>query len=268
MEARIPYVACPLCDSGRIPKLREADCTRHPLYRSVLPATMTWKVCEDCGHVFTSGYWSAAALTLLFSSANEGQRPGADMERQRYVSARIVDRVISAFGQTRCANWRPLGAAWLDVGFGNGSLLFTAEEYGFSIAGLDLRPDTVDAMRGAGFEAHCADIAEFETDRRFSVISFADVLEHMPYPSIGLAAAHELLVEGGLIFLSMPNMGSAVWEWLDAQNANPYWGEIEHYHNFSRARLEDFLRENGFATLSYGVSERYRASMEIIARAA
>jgi protein O-GlcNAc transferase len=48
-------------------------------------------------------------------------------------------------------------------------------------------------------------------------------------------------------------------------NANPYWGEIEHYHNFSRARLYTLLEEFAFKPQSYGISERYRACMEVIA---
>jgi 2-polyprenyl-3-methyl-5-hydroxy-6-metoxy-1,4-benzoquinol methylase len=34
----------------------------------------------------------------------------------------------------------------------------------------------------------------------------ADVLEHMPFPKTGLAAAHRLRRPDGVLFLSMPNM--------------------------------------------------------------
>jgi hypothetical protein len=45
-------------------------------------------------------------------------------------------------------------------------------------------------------------------------------------------------------------------------------GSIEHYHNFSRSRLYALLRETGFEPVRYGISERYRACMEVIARKA
>ena len=64
----------------------------------------------------------------------------------------------------------------------------------------------------------------------------------------------------------MPNLDSSMWRSLDAQNANPYWPELEHYHNFSRPRLYILLEETGFTPLRYGVSERYRACMDEIAR--
>ena len=174
------------------------------------------------------------------------------------ISARIVERV---------ARYASLGA-WLDVGFGNGSLLFTAEEWGFAPLGLDLRPSSVEAVRRLGIEAQCADLTTLDEPGRFSVVSLADVLEHMPFPRAGLAAAHRLLRPGGVLFLSMPHYDCAAWRLLDAANANPYWGELEHFHNFSRRRLHALLEESGFVPVHYNVSERYRVCMEIIARRA
>ena len=99
-----------------------------------------------------------------------------------------------------------------------------------------------------------------------SVISMADVLEHMPFPAKGLEAAHRLLESGGVLFVSMPHYDCATWRLLERSNAMPYWMEIEHYHNFSRDRLYRLLAETGFEPMSYAVSERYRVSMEVIAR--
>ena len=94
----------------------------------------------------------------------------------------------------------------------------------------------------------------------------ADVLEHMPFPKAGLAAAHRLLRQGGVLFLSMPNMENMVWRLLHANKVNPYWGEIEHYHNFSRKRLyAPSARARISAPVEYHVSERYRVCMEVIA---
>jgi hypothetical protein len=64
----------------------------------------------------------------------------------------------------------------------------------------------------------------------------------------------------------MPNYNSPIWRELDAKNANPYWAELEHFHNFSRERLNKLLRENGFEPVHFGISERYRVCMEVIAR--
>jgi protein O-GlcNAc transferase len=252
---RIAYGACPLCDSSDIPAVLGADCSKHPIYQPGLPPVMIWHECRNCGHVFTEGYFDAKAASLVFSMTQPNQTVGYEMERQRTISARMVERV-ARYVQ---------GGSWLDVGFGNGSLLFTAEEWGYVPAGLDLRKENVHALKQLGYEAHCLPIEQLYDQERFNIVSMADVLEHMPFPKIGLAAAHRLLRANGALFLSMPNMDNMVWRLLHAHGVNPYWGEIEHYHNFSRKRLYALLQEHGFQPMEYQVSERYRICMEVIA---
>ncbi len=153
----------------------------------------------------------------------------------------------------------------LDVGCGNGSLLFTADEYGFETVGLDLRGDTVNTMKQLKFECYKEDVCSFSYERKASVVSMADVLEHTPFPKKCLIAAKSLLKKDGVLFLSMPNADAFIWKIFSLQNINPYWGEMEHYHNFGRKRLYSLLDETGFKVLRYGVSERYRMCMEVIA---
>ncbi|ACK51223.1 Methyltransferase type 11 [Methylocella silvestris BL2] len=248
-------MSCPLCGGHDIPLVLGADCTKHALYQKTLPPVINWRECGDCGHVFTEGWFDAAAAEVVFAKTHPNQTVGHDMERQRPVSARIVASVAR----------RVSSGDWLDVGFGNGSLLFAAEEWGFRPVGLDLRRDNVAMLQSLGYEAHCLSIEALDHRQRYDVISMADVLEHLPFPREGLAAARALLRPGGALFLSMPNMDTMVWRLLHANKVNPYWAEIEHYHNFSRQRLYALLREHGFEPVEYGVSERYRACMEVIA---
>ncbi|MFD7263667.1 class I SAM-dependent methyltransferase [Streptomyces sp. NPDC059874] len=254
--SRLLYDACPLCAAPDISALRTGNCSGHPLYKPVIAPTMVWMRCAACQHVFTDGYFTDEACAEIFSSTNPNQQPGAAFEQNRYVSARIVERVARYVTEGR----------WLDVGFGNGSLLFTAEEWGFEPHGLDLRPSTAAGLRALGVDAHCADLTTLDAPGHYSVISLADVLEHMPYPGEGLVAAHRLLRKDGVIFASMPNYDCMAWRLLDAGDANPYWGELEHFHNFSRRRLYALLEKYDFEPVHYTVSERYRVCMEVIAR--
>jgi len=198
------------------------------------------------------------ALDSIFSSANPHQLPGSNPHGSRAIAARMVERVIHYAGKTQ--------GRWLDVGFGNGALLGTAEEYGFSVVGLDLRQQAVDLMRIDGIEAHVLEFDAYQPKTALSVISMADVLEHMPFPKIALQHAHRLLECDGLIFVSMPNSDCYAWRMLDRLNSNPYWGELEHYHNFGKQRLYSLLEQHGFSPISYGISERYYLCMEVIAR--
>ena len=80
-------------------------------------------------------------------------------------------------------------------------MLFTAEEWGFTPIGIDLRPSSVDAMQRLGIEASCVDITACEGENRFSVISMADVLENMPFTRDGLSAERRLLLPEGILFV-------------------------------------------------------------------
>lgn len=252
---RIAYDSCPICESRSFSAVIGADCSRHPLYQPGLPPVMNWFICGSCGHVFTEGYFDARAAARIFAKTHPCQSAGYDMERQRPVSARIVERI---------ARYVPDGR-WLDVGFGNGSLLFAAEEWGYTPAGLDLREENVRTLKALGYEAYCQAIETLDCDACYSVISMADVLEHIPFPKVALAAAQRLLRQNGALFLSMPNMDCMAWRLLHANGVNPYWGEIEHYHNFSRKRLYALLKSHHFRPAEYRVSERYRVCMEVIA---
>jgi predicted SAM-dependent methyltransferase len=255
MNERIIYKECPLCASSRIAKLTVGDCSTHRLYKSALNSKIVWKECLECSHVFTEGYYTEEACRIIFEANQKNQKVGEQIEKNRIVSGRMIEKVVPFVSE----------GVWLDVGFGNGSLLFTAQEYGFRAVGIDLRRNNVDVIKSIGIEAYCEDLNHCSLQDKCAVISMADVLEHMPFPREGLQAATTLLQVGGVLLISMPNSESILWRVLDDQDANPYWGELEHYHNFSRTRLYSLLNEYGFTPKRYGVSERYRACMEVIA---
>jgi SAM-dependent methyltransferase len=251
----IPYESCPLCGGSRIEPTVRADCSAHPAFAEPLSRTMEWMRCADCGHVFRNGFYTPEAFEILFRSSLAGQRVGEDYERQRNIAAAMIERILPL---------RKTGI-WLDVGFGNASLLLTAAEFGFAPVGFDLRQRNVDALRALGIQALKADITEATLNPKASVISMCDVLEHTRFPIPVLQAAHRNLLPGGALLLSMPNLDSPLWKMLDRDGINPYWSEMEHFHNFSRASIHRLLESCGFSPVRYGISERYRACMEIVA---
>ena len=255
IETRILYNKCPLCDSDDLKKSITGDCSKHPLHIKEIPPTMQWLDCQNCSHQFVDGYFNSEALNLIFNKTHDNQKVGYEIEKQRYVSSRIVEKIIT---------YRSNGV-WLDVGFGNGSLIFTAQEYGFKVIGVDLRKENVEALRHLGIEAYCAELQQVDFKTKISVVSLMDVLEHTPYPKQILKVLYSNMEDSGCLIISMPNRESIIWNLMSQKNVNPYLGEIEHYHNFSRTRLFELLKECGFSIIKYGISERYRVCMEIIA---
>ncbi len=255
MQQRIIYECCPLCNSKQLVNSVVGDCSKHSLYDAAIPPKMQWVDCSECSHQFIDGYFTNNALDIIFSKTHENQKVGYQVEEQRVVSAKMVEKVLPYKSD----------GTWLDIGFGNGSLLFTAQEFGFDSIGIDLRKDNVDAMKQLGFEAYCQLLETVEFDKEISVVSMMDVLEHIPYPKDVLISLNSKMEEGGCLLISMPNTENIIWKLMTEQNANPYLGELEHYHNFSRTRLVSLLDVYGFDVVRYGISERYRVCMEIVA---
>lgn len=251
---RILYDKCPLCDSRDIVLEAIGDCTGHICYHESMPPKIRWMLCNRCTHVFTEGIFSEETQKLLFDKIGGMGDPDWEFERERKYCSKIVEKV---------ARYKNSGL-WMDVGCGNGALMYAADEFGFEAIGIDTRARNVQQIRDLGYEAHCGDITHCTTDKQFSVISMGDVIEHVAYPKLALQAVRRMLEPGGVLFVSTPCYNCQAWKFLN-KTANPYWCEVEHYHNFSRRRLYALLNEMGFAPVHYGISERYIVGMEVIA---
>jgi SAM-dependent methyltransferase len=265
---------CPLCHApvAQAAPCATGDCSAHPLYRPELPRVLHWLQCADCGHVFTADRWTEAGEALVFGAAHAYQLPAPQQAEQlRNLWAWPVHRVGERLCETRgrAALYGAPGAArprWLDVGFGAGGLVMTAQEFGFAAIGVDVRAPAVRLLADFGYRALCAKFEDLALEERVAVLSLCDVLEHLADPVAGLAKAHALLEDDGLLYVSCPNSDTATWRQWEQARSNPYWGELEHYHNFSRDRLVALLRRAGFDTIDYYVSARYYSCMELIAR--
>ena len=252
---REKYENCHLCGYKDFYEFKSFDCTGHQLYKKGIEKSIKWMNCKKCSHQFTEGYFTDEALALIFSDTPNQQKVGFQIEKHREFSAKMIDKVLP-YQQD---------GYWLDFGFGNGSLLFTAQEFGFEPVGIDLRKSNVKIMKQLGFEVYCEHLNKINFLKDFSVISVMDVLEHVPYPKEILKKLSSLLKKDGCMLISMPNSESMVWRLLDAGNNNFYMTEIEHYHNFSRSILYTLLKECDLKPIKYGISERYRACMEVLA---
>ncbi|MDP3645511.1 MAG: class I SAM-dependent methyltransferase [bacterium] len=132
----------------------------------------------------------------------------------------------------------------LDVGCGIGNFLSLAKEKGWKISGIDFDPDAVDAAK------RVTHVDDFETtdvvtymarhpERRFELITFFDVLEHVDNHNEFMASVQSLLKPGGHIAMSMPYRKHA--RWLMKADLPPM-----HLTCWDRESLKRFLKVHGF----------------------
>lgn len=247
-EYRTVYDGCPLC-GGESAVLRQDKA----FDRSGFSGHLTWMKCGACQHVHTSHYFNELGAKQLLSTVMEDGFFGGKLDEQRFVWGRVIERLIPHVKQP---------GRWIDIGVGNGGFLFTASEYGFDAVGIDSRHYILEPLTRFGYQVEHADAMSYDYSGS-AVVVMADLLEHIPHPKALLMRVREKL--NGALFVSCPNMDSMSWRYMETVGGPPYWNEPEHYHNFTRARLQSLLTECGFTPVYFGVSSRYQAGMEIIA---
>ncbi len=258
---RIEYRACPICDSTDFETLRDQDWSWRPDYQRSLLPVIRWMACRSCGHQFTWGYHTKAGLDIILGHTQGGQTAqgmtAAQIEAARLTWVSLVDAV-----SVRCSQGR-----WLDVGAGAGMLAALARECGFEVLALEARQQVAEALRSRGIDVLAGDVTELGDGPSgdFDVISLCDVLEHVAFPISLLRAVTHALRSGGVLTISCPNRDSLVWDAWNEEGINPYWSEIEHYHNFSFRHLREVLALHGYDRVTCSVSPRYRACMQVIA---
>lgn len=255
-SVRTRYEHCPLCESSELADLCETSCSEHSLYREELEDTIDWRGCGNCGHIFSAGYHTTEALQLLGASGF-GSLSEEDIDLNRRSSARIVETVTMVRGE--------LAGRWLDVGFGDGALLTTADEFGYECTGVDWRPTAAMELEELGYDVRSEPFSDFEEPDPYLVVSMDDVLHKLPHPKRALEHAHDLMIDDGVLFVSAPNVDCFPWRISEKRGTNPYWAAIDNYHHFGRDRLYLVLREAGFEPCHYAACDQRRAYMEVIA---
>jgi SAM-dependent methyltransferase len=95
----------------------------------------------------------------------------------------------------------------LDVGSYTGRFLSLAAAAGYETEGIELNTRAADfASRKTGRPIHRIKAQDLAAEgRKFGVVSFIDVLEHIPRPASLVAQLRELLAPGGVLVIKVPH---------------------------------------------------------------
>jgi len=194
--------------------------------------------CSRCGHMQLDPMPDEAALAAAYAAA--ASEDYIDEEAGQRATARLALQLIE----------RHYGAAGrlLDLGCWLGFLLAEARERGWQVRGVEpsefasayareqLRLDVVTAdLFSARVPAHA-----------FDAVTMGDVIEHLPAPGSALVRVRELLANGGLVWLALPDSGS----FLARAMGRRWWSVIPtHVQYFTRHSLATLLGRHGFEVL-------------------
>jgi len=133
----------------------------------------------------------------------------------------------------------------LDIGCAEGTLLSLARERGWDVAGVEPNKHLVKwAKKNQNLGIMQGSVYNKRLKRNsFDVITLLDVIEHVHNPIKFLSRCNELLVPGGTIFISTPDIGSPI-----ARVMRRRWFYILSIHvfYFTRQTMSRVLNKAGF----------------------
>ena len=143
----------------------------------------------------------------------------------------------------------PKGRTLLDVGCGTGIFLHEAEKKGYQPWGLDFSREDIKVGQGRFglknlFAMGIEGFSKKNKSKRFDIISFFEVIEHMDQPADFLSKVKKLLKPGGLIVLSTPNRDRS----LDTLAEGDY--PPNHLTRWNEKSLRAFLERQGFEVVT------------------
>lgn len=163
---------------------------------SALPQRLPWVLrCPSCGT------W-ASTLDVRINEAthrdlDEDLREDGLRELRHRNNELILDRVAAVRAVA--------GARLLDVGAAHGWFVSAAAARGATALGIEPDEDVAARSEPGGGELRVGFFPDaLEAGEQFDVISFNDVLEHLPDPSSVIAECARRLVPGGVLVLNLP----------------------------------------------------------------
>lgn len=157
--------------------------------------------------------------------------------------------------------WLQHGQEILEVGCASGSQTrFLKEDLGCRVTGIeidklaaeDARPYCEDLIVG---NIETLDLAKQLENKRFDVVTFADVLEHLYYPADALAKVRPFIKNGGYLIASIPNIAHAAICWELAHGRFDYqkYGLLDNTHIrfFTKKNIAKLFNDAGYMIVSW-----------------
>jgi len=225
--------ACGLCGSPRA-RVRFEE----PPYRVVQ--------CEACGLVYVTPRRDEARLKELYKVEYWRSPAAKDFGYTDYLKDESLYRRTYARRFAVVARHRPTPGRVLDVGCAAGFFLSVAKERGWTCTGVEVSP----AMAAFARERYGLDVREGTLEEQrlepasFDLVTFWDVIEHLPDPLAVLKAARGLLAPGGRLLLETQNVASRFARVMGRRWQ--HYKHAEHLYHFDPATVRRLLGDAGF----------------------
>lgn len=243
METNEHLQTCPICKSR----------PQHWAVKKYPHGTYTIDRCPECGYAFANPRPSMNFLKAHYSNSGHGETHNPPTLEAVLVSeAKDPNSTLDA--ARMIATIRHLiegrdGMTWrlLDVGSGYGFFSKEALANGFQVAAIDLAENerkiahSISGVIPLPTSFEDLDLAPSS----LSVVLMSQILEHALDVEAWVSKAWQLLEDGGILAIALPNFGSL--QRIVLQEKEPYICPPDHLNFFTTGALTALLEENGFS---------------------
>lgn len=205
--------------------------------------------CPSCGLVFQHPVPSSEAMATLYYDDEELAR-SLESELRGFALSRAREKL----SLLETAGVTPAGGELLDVGCSSGAWLEVARDAGWSVVGVELGLPFASRARDKGLEVYTGTLEDAAGSalrgRTFNLITFWDVLEHLPDPLGALELARDLMRPQGTVALTAPNIDGLYprWTYRLLARSTGVWEHPElpaHLYDFSPRTAARLLSRAG-----------------------
>jgi len=134
----------------------------------------------------------------------------------------------------------------LDIGASTGQLVNLCASNDIDSIGVECNKRNSEYAQNQGTNVINMDFDEYETDKKFDVVTILNTLEHMYSPLATLKKIHKLLNDDKILIISVPYIYN-----LNLKKPMDAYLSNAHLYNFSITTLDVLLKKAGFQMLSY-----------------
>ncbi|MBI2953461.1 MAG: class I SAM-dependent methyltransferase [Chloroflexi bacterium] len=261
-DVELETVVCAVCGSATAMPLHENGDLMHGL-----PGRFTLVKCRGCGLVYLNPRPTRQGIACYYPDdyvAYERREGGGRLRK--------LDTFLSLRKRCGAVLRHKTSGALVDVGCGTGHFLRGMREYlGWKVSGVEPNaPAAAYCSDCLGLDAFAGDLAAAAYNAEsVDVITFWDVLEHLHDPLETLRECRRILVDDGLLLITVPNLGSP-----ESRLFGRSWAGLDsprHLYVFSRKTITRLLRQAGFDVVEVrcltGRHQSFMVSLQFLAAA-
>ncbi|OAT80383.1 hypothetical protein A6M21_13525 [Desulfotomaculum copahuensis] len=254
------HISCNICERGQSVDLFTIQ---YPYGGTELEFKMV--LCQNCGLAYNNPQWNPELI--------------ADFYREKYhrtpnqheQDVKVINIAVPCYEQELDFLEEYIGspARILDVGSGTGSFTAVTAARGYEAWGVEPYRKAVEtAIRlfskcgGQYLEGYLEDLVLPKA--YFNALVFNDVLEHLHKPKQILLLARDLLVSGGFLLVTVPDVESVI---AKVQGyLGQLWGPPFHLYGFTRRTVKKLLESAGFEVLKCRTGLMYSGQIMVIGK--